>query len=211
MATHRKTIPSPRNLFLSSVTTLIQTLSMEATRTQDDFLRWYEPIHGAFLRYCDARFLGLAEAEDLVQDAILAALEQWTALEDKSRLLPYLIGIVNHQVKNRLRSRAVHRRYLAERKRRLDERLPDNPVAALDLHYLLRAMDELPTAEREALLLRAVSGFSTRETAAIQGVSPGAVKTRVSRARKRLRELLAEDGRPLTLTQRLRIYAAILL
>ncbi|MTB50049.1 RNA polymerase sigma factor [Lewinella sp. W8] len=184
---------------------------MEATKTKDEFLRWYAPIHGAFLRYCDARFLGLAEAEDLVQDAVLAALEQWTALEDKNRLLAYLIGIVNHQVKNRLRSREVHRRYLLDRKRVLDERLPNNPEAALDLQFLLRAVDMLPAAEREALLLRTVSGFSVREVADIQGISPGAVKTRVSRARKRLREMLAEDGRPLTVTQRLRIYAAILL
>lgn len=184
---------------------------MEATNTKDDFLRWYTPIHGAFLRYCDARFLGLAEAEDLVQDAVLATLEQWNKVKDKSRLLSYLIGIVNHQVKNRLRSRAVHRRFVADRKRQLEERLPNNPDAALDLHYLLKAIDELPATEREALLLRTVSGFSTQETADIQGVSPGAVKTRVSRARKRLRELLAEDGSPLTIAQRLRIYTAILL
>jgi RNA polymerase sigma-70 factor (ECF subfamily) len=183
-----------------------------ATQSQQSaFLKWYAPVHDRFVRYCDARCMGLADPEDLVQDAILSALEQWEALVDKDRLLAYMIGIVNNRLRNQLRSKRVHRRYVETRKRTLDERLPARPEAALDLHFLLRAMDELPAAQREALLLQAVSGFSIQEIAAVQQVSPGAVKTRVSRARKQLKELLSEDGSALSLRQRLHIYTSILL
>jgi RNA polymerase sigma-70 factor (ECF subfamily) len=184
---------------------------MSLQPNQSAFLKWYAPIHDRFIRYCDARCLGLDDPEDLVQDAILSALEQWHKLEEKDRLLAYMIGIVNNQLRNRLRSKAVHRRYVEARKRTLDERLPARPEAALDLHYLLRAMDELPAMQREALLLQAVSGFSIQEIASVQQVSPGAVKTRISRARKELKELLKEDGSKLSLRQRLHIYTSVLL
>jgi len=184
---------------------------MPTPSQQSAFLKWYSPIHDRFVRYCDARCLGLDDPEDMVQDAILSTLEQWNALADKDRLLAYMIGIVNNRLRNRLRSKAVHRRYVEARKRTLDERLPARPEAALDLHFLLRAMDELPGPQREALLLQAVSGFSIHEIAAVQQISPGAVKTRISRARKQLKDLLAEDGSPLSLRQRLHIYTSILL
>ncbi|MEM9930200.1 MAG: RNA polymerase sigma factor [Bacteroidota bacterium] len=184
---------------------------MPTATTQVAFLHWYEPIHERFIRYCDARCLGLENAEDMVQDAILSALEQWDKLENKDRLLAYMIGIVNNRQRNLLRSRAVHRRYVEDRKRTLNDRLPARPEAALDLHFLLKAMDELPEHQREVLLLRSVSGFSIREIAEIQQISEGAVKTRLSRARQRLRGLVAEDGQPLSLRQRLNIYTSILL
>jgi RNA polymerase sigma-70 factor (ECF subfamily) len=180
-------------------------------RTRAEFLQWYEPIHDRFLRYCDSRALGIHTAEDLAQEAVLAALSGWDRLEQKDRLLGYMIGIVNNQMRS-LRRRAKFRAAWSEdRLAHLESRLGGNAELALDLHYLLNALEELPENQREALLLKAVSGFSIREIALAQHTSEGAVKTRISRARKQLRELLSEDGRRLTLGERLRIYAAILL
>lgn len=178
---------------------------------QTAFLEWYRPLHQQFLRYCDSRCMGLDSAEDLVQDALLSALESWDRLKDKDKLLAYMIGIVNNQLRNRLRSKAVHQRYLDNRRRQLNDRLETRPELALDLEFLLRAMDQLPAAQREALLLQAVSGFSIERIANIQNASPAAVKTRISRARKTLRQLMAEDDRPLSLSQRLVALSSILL
>ena len=72
-------------------------------------------------------------------------------------------------------------------------------------------MDQLPEATREAILLHAVSGFSIREVAEAQRSTPGAVKTRISRGRKKLGLLLADEARPATLRQRLQALTAILL
>jgi len=93
---------------------------------------------------------------------------------------------------------------------RLAARLPD-PALAADIRLLLRAIEQLPAHEQEALSLFELSGFSIRETAEALGISEAAVKTRLSRARARLREWLAEDGRPLSLSRRLAIYTSILL
>lgn len=178
---------------------------------ESDFLTWYAPLHERFLRYCDSRTLGWEQAEDLVQDAILSALESWDRLDDKDKLLSYMIGIVNNRLRNQLRSRRVHRRYVEERRRGLLDRLPAQPEIALDLHQLLQAIDRLRPAQREALLLTAVSGFSVREAAEIQGCTEGAVKTRVSRARACLREELTRDEQRLSLQQQLSALSTILL
>ncbi len=184
---------------------------MSATTDAQEFLEWYTPLHERFMKYCASQTLGLDSREDIAQDAILSALEQWDAIDDKHRLLPYMIGIVNNRVRNKLRKARAHRRFLEERKHQLADRLPSRPELALDLHYLLRAIDQLPETSKEALLLTAVSGFSVREVAEIQQSTEGAVKTRISRARKQLRELFADGGKPLSIGTRLTIYSSILL
>lgn len=174
-------------------------------------MQWYTPIHERFARYCASRTLGVRDRDDIMQDAILSALEQWPSIEQKDRLLGYMIGIVNHRMHNQLRSATVHRRFLVERRRELTDRLPARSAElALELDELLRAVDALPEAQREALLLQAVSGFGIREIAAIQHVSEAAVKTRISRARARLRARYAAEDRR-TLSDHLRLYATLLL
>ena len=184
---------------------------MEVTATiKQDFLARYEPLHDRFMRYCASRAYGLLEPEDLAQEAILAALRGYERLADKEKLLGYLIGTVNNLAKGYARRQKRHTDWDEQQISRLESALPD-PSLAPDIHYLRQAIDQLPADQREALLLFAISGFRLREIADIQEVSTGAVKTRISRARQRLRELLADDTHSLTLRQRLAIYASILL
>lgn len=37
----------------------------------DEFLKWYEPLHDRFVRYCSSKAFGFMETEDLVQESIL--------------------------------------------------------------------------------------------------------------------------------------------
>lgn len=65
-----------------------------------------------------------------------------------------------------------------------------------DVGFLYDALDKLPAQLREALVLFEVSGLSMAEIAVIQGTNANAVKTRVSRARSSLRQLLADRPGP---------------
>lgn len=179
--------------------------------TRSEFLQWYEPVHDSFTRYCAARAFGLLSAEDLVQEAVLAALQGWPRLQQKDRLLGYMIGIVNNIIRNYCRRLRFRGEWEEKRLQQLESRLGADSETVLDVHYLLRAVEELPAAQQEALLLFELSGFSIREVAAIQQVTEGAVKTRLSRARRSLRGMLHENGRRLTVGERLRIYANLLL
>ena len=68
----------------------------------------------------------------------------------------------------------------------------DAEIAALDRARHLLA--QLPDAERDAVYLTAVVGMNGPEAAAALGCSPSAITTRISRARARLRELLATEA-----------------
>ena len=173
-------------------------------------MAWYEPIHDRFVRYCSSQAYGLMATEDLVQEAVLAGLEGFERIREKEKLFSFLIGVVNNIVRNKRRRLKFQAKWDEKALEVLESRAP-SPEVALDIHYLLKAMRQLPAQQREALLLFEVSGFSIQEISEIQESSPGATKTRLSRARQQLREMLAEDGKHLSITQRLAIYASILL
>ena len=172
------------------------------------FLLKYEPLHERFVRYCRSRAFGLLETEDLVQEAILIALRNFARIEDKEKLLGYLIGTVNNLVRQARRRQKFRGEWEDTALEKIQAKTT-GPEVALDIHFLLKAIQHLPEKQREALLLFEVSGFSVREISEIQGDREGTVKTRLSRSRKGLRKMLSEDGRPMPMAQRLAIYASI--
>ena len=76
---------------------------------------------------------------------------------------------------------------------------PETPEATLiardDAGQLARAVEALPVAFREALVLREYHGLSYREIATVTGVPIGTVMSRLGRARQHLLARLARDGR----------------
>lgn len=177
--------------------------------THAAFLKLYEPLHERFVRYCSSRAFGLLETEDLVQEAILIALRNFDKIEDREKLLGYLIGTVNNLLRQARRRQKFRGEWEESALEKLKARTTD-PDVALDIHFLLKAIEQLNEKQKEAILLFEVSGFSIREISEIQGDSKGAVKTRLSRSRSELRKLLSEDGRAIPMSKRLAIYASIL-
>jgi RNA polymerase sigma-70 factor (ECF subfamily) len=71
--------------------------------------------------------------------------------------------------------------------------LPEEEMMSTEAReYMDRAIDDLPYSLRVVFLLRDIEGLSTQETANVLELSDAAVKTRLSRARLRLREMLTE-------------------
>ncbi|MEO1259624.1 MAG: RNA polymerase sigma factor [Bacteroidota bacterium] len=173
------------------------------------FLKWYEPVHEQFVRYCSSRAFGLMETEDLVQESILQTLQAFYRIEDKQRLLGFMVGVANNLVRQQKRRMKFKGQWDENALEKLEART-NSPEVALDIHYLLKALQQLKDKQREALVLFEISGFKIKEISEIQDCSEGAVKTRLSRARQQLKKLLQEDGRPMPLTQRLAIYASVL-
>jgi RNA polymerase sigma-70 factor (ECF subfamily) len=71
------------------------------------------------------------------------------------------------------------------------DRALEQSQQASDVH---RAIESLPAEFREAVVLREIEGLSYKEVAAVIGVPIGTVMSRLSRARERLKEVLAEYG-----------------
>ena len=156
------------------------------------FMQAYRDCHGPFLRYCSAIAYGHMDVQDLVQDVLLSAYQQFDRIERKDQLLHYLV----RAARNRAASAWRLGRRSADLCERQAARLQERGATAeqlVDVQLLYKALDRLPDQQREALVLFEVSGLSMAEIAAIQHCAEGAVKTRVSRARATLRGRL--DGR----------------
>ena len=156
-------------------------------------MKAYEACHEPFMRYCTALAYSKMDAEDLVQDVLMSAFKHFDNIEKKGKLLHYL----TRAAKNRSVSVWRKRKNEAELTEKHNARMMAQGVSAdrlLDVQMLYKALDMLPTAQKEAIILFEISGFSMKEIAEMQNSTEGAVKTKVSRGRVKLRELLSEDG-----------------
>jgi RNA polymerase sigma-70 factor (ECF subfamily) len=132
-------------------------------------------------------------ADDLVQETVMRAMANIDSFTPGTNMSAWLFTIL----RNRFRSEYRKRRrevedpdgsYLASLK------LPPEQFGRLEFKELIGALAKLPHVQREALLLVAASGFSYDEAAAICGIAVGTIKSRVSRARQLLAELLVIDS-----------------
>lgn len=152
----------------------------------------YNRCHDAFLRYCSALAYGKMDTEDLVQDVLLSAYHKFEQINDKDQLLHYLI----RAARNRSISNWRKTKYKAELLEQHTERLTAqgvSPETMLDIQLMYRTLDQLPEEQRDAVILFEITGFSMKEIAAIQNSTEGAIKTKISRGRKKLRQLLEDD------------------
>jgi RNA polymerase sigma-70 factor (ECF subfamily) len=134
-------------------------------------------------------------ADDLVQETVMRALANRDKFQEGTNLHAWLVTILRNQYYSEGRKR---RREVEDAEGGHAGRLASIPAqnGHLELDDFLRAMRLLPDEQREALILIGASGFSYEEAAEICKVRVGTVKSRVSRARARLEEIL-NGGVPL--------------
>jgi len=159
---------------------------------QAAFMAAYAPCHDAFIRYCTAVAYGKMDVEDLVQDVLLAAYEHFDNIIKKDQLLHYLIKVARNKIATRWRKSRYKTELLDPHKEHLlaQGALPE---MLIDIQILYQALSQLPEKQRDAIVLFEISGFSMKEIAQLQNSQENAVKTRISRGRKRLRALMEEE------------------
>jgi RNA polymerase sigma-70 factor (ECF subfamily) len=134
-----------------------------------------------------------AQAEDLAQAALASAWRNRRDFAPGTNLKAWVFRILRNQFYSDYRR--------SWRMSQLDSAVAEqtlvavsNPIAALELDDVRRAMLALPDAQREALTLIGVAGLSYEEAAKICGCAIGTVKSRVGRARQRLLAVLSGRG-----------------
>ncbi len=130
-------------------------------------------------------------AQDVVQEALVRAWRSVDSLRDEGSVKTWLFTIVRRE----------HARYY-ERKRLetqdIDElSAADSALIATgddtDVNDMREAIWQLEEDYREPLVLQVMLGFSTKEIAEFMEIKPGAVLTRLHRARKKLMEQMSAD------------------
>jgi len=156
------------------------------------------------------RLLGnAADAEDAVQEALLAAYTHLDQFKGQSQLGTWLTSIVLNCARMQLRRRTRHVHVSLDESTRelqpvsMSEQIadhrpnPEDECRESELSARLTHMhNQLSPTLRRTFQLRDVDGLSIRETARILGVPTGTVKARSARARKRLKELMRHPLRP---------------
>ncbi|WIY51946.1 RNA polymerase sigma factor [Devosia sp. YIM 151766] len=133
------------------------------------------------------------KADDLVQDTVMKAWAKQTSFQMGTNIKAWLFTILRNEFYSQMRKRG---REVQDSDGIFTERLSVHPsqYGAMDLEDFKKALAQLPDDQREAIILIGASGFSYEEAAAICDCAIGTMKSRVSRARSRLTELLQISG-----------------
>ncbi len=131
----------------------------------------------------------MAAADDLVQDTIVKAWTNIDKFQAGTNMQAWLFTILRNTFYS---DRRKHRREVPDPEGAHAASLFELPAhdGRLAFNDFQRAFDQLSPEHREVLILVGASGFSTEQTAEMMGVAIGTVKSRTSRARKRLAELM---------------------
>lgn len=162
---------------------------------RDDFRILFERYHPSLVRYLTAQTGDPPLAEDVAQDAFVAAFQHLPDLADGRPFVPWLYRIAQHRLRRVWRRRKILR-FVS-----LDQSLgqtglvargglpPGDPAASCgERDHIGKALAVLSEAQRTVLLLHDLEGFTAREIADIIGVSPGTAERQLSRARARFRD-----------------------
>lgn len=139
----------------------------------------------------------LAPSIDDVEDLVaLTFLEAWRRRRSvrvvDGSVLPWLLVTASNVARNQNRAARRHRALLA--KLPSPSHVPD-PAERHGLGVAAR-LDDLSLIDRQVLVLCVIEGFTEREAAEALGVAPGTVKSRLSRARRRLAHTVFPEGVP---------------
>lgn len=167
--------------------------------SQSEFTDLLKPHYNDAVNYCRALCSGSskAEAEDVMQQALLKSFEQFGSLKEAGKFRSWFFQIITRSFYNAVRKPfwstfvSLH---------------SDDGKAAFSVYeddffddhqLLIEVLSHIGKKERAALLLFEIGGFSIKEIAAIQNeTSESAIKSRLSRTRKKLKEFMAniEEG-----------------
>lgn len=149
---------------------------------------WHDPVWN-YVR----RMLGHSRADDVAQEVWVAVVRGLPHLKEPGRFVPWLFTIARRAVADRLREEYARPEIPME-----EERASADPAdfadALVDRADLFAGLAELPVREREVLVLFYLQDLSLEDCAQVCAVPVGTVKSRLSRARRMLREQLTEKG-----------------
>jgi RNA polymerase sigma-70 factor (ECF subfamily) len=153
------------------------------------FERHYRRVY-AFL----ARRVGRSVADDLAAETFVRAFERRSSYDTSvERALPWLFGIAVNLLAHHRRSEARQLRALASLAAAEPRTDGDGRLDADVTARLVAALERLDDYDRDVLLLYAWAELSYEEIGQALAIPTGTVRSRLNRARRKLREALADD------------------
>jgi RNA polymerase sigma-70 factor (ECF subfamily) len=163
----------------------------EITPARDALVAHIPDLRAFAISLCGNRDHG----DDLVQDTLLSAWAHLSSFRQGTNMGAWLFTILRNRFLNEHRRRRIRGNATA---RQCAEDIPTIPeqegwAISSDLRH---ALGHLPVHQREALVLVGAAGMSLAEAAEVCKCEVGTIKSRVSRGRARLTELMADEMAP---------------
>lgn len=143
--------------------------------------RYARMVHGILLAWAPR-----SDVDDLAQDVFLQAMRKLDTLRDMGAFGPWVARIARNRASDFHRTRPETEE--------LPEDLPGPDQQESEAHAALAAIQNLPEAYRETLMLRLVEGMTGPEIAARTGLTPDSVRVNLHRGMTKLREKLGRRG-----------------
>ena len=182
-----------------------EDFSLEALRSGDraEFARLVDRYSPFVYRLGLKMLNSPQDAEDVLQETFIKAYRHLQGFDGRARVSTWLYRIATNEALMLLRKK--HPDTISVNEPWENELEDQEPLQIVDWcclpeaelmseearESLDRAVDSLPASLRVIFLLREIEGLSTRDTAEVLNLSEAAVKTRLSRARLKLREDLS--------------------
>ena len=164
-----------------------------------------EELAPRLLRFCLGRSTDASLAEDVAQETLVALVDRWRRRGPPESVEAFAFTIARRRL---ARAQARGRRLQALDNLETTAELlsagldPERgSTAKSELSATLAALGALPIGLRDAILLTAAAELDVASAARVLGISPSALKMRVSRARRSLRTKLAARVRPSATTR----------
>lgn len=166
-------------------------LIVSMAEARERFMVLVADVRPALHRYCTRMTGSVFDGEDIVQDTLAKAFYALAEMESPPPLRPWLFRIAHNTALDHLRRHA--RRHVEADMDDIaapDDGLPDGAR----VEAALQVFATLPPVQRSALALKDVLGLSLEETADTMGLTVGAVKAALVRARARVAATHASAG-----------------
>jgi RNA polymerase sigma-70 factor, ECF subfamily len=149
--------------------------------------------------YCFRRTGDWSQAEELTAIVFLEAWRRRRQVQlERDEAIPWLLGVATNVIRNARRSQRRHRAALRRLPRERSADFAVDVDARLDderqMRAAQRALSKLPRADQDVLALCVWEELTYEQAALALAVPVGTVRSRLSRARVRLRELTEDDG-----------------
>ena len=164
--------------------------------SQARFNRLYREHGRAVLAYALRRVGGPDDAADVVAETFLVTWRRFAEVPTGDGALLWLYAVAGRVIANQRRAERRRTRLGARLAETLRTEIATHPAPRGEAAEILRAMGELGAEDRELLMLVSWEGLAPGEAARVLGISALAARSRLHRARRRLRALIEDREAP---------------
>ena len=157
---------------------------MYPVNSHQHFLALLKPVHDRLARYALVVTKNREDAEDLINDTLLAAFEQFDKLKEPDKFLHLLLRIASRLW---MRRSSRQKRFTGLTDEHAGITITNGSAEAnTELRLAMDALDALPAKLKETIVLFDVLDLSHEEIRKIQGGTLSGVKSRIRRGREQL-------------------------